>query len=186
MRTQKGFSLIEVLVTIVILAFGLLGVAGLQARTSITEMESFQRSQALLLVNDMAARLEARAGTSGPNYVATVGTGDTQPADCSGEPVGAGKDLCEWSNLLKGAGEVTTKGSSVGTMIGARGCITQIQAANPAAGVCTPGIYEVSVAWQGLINTAVPANGCGAGQYGNEKVRRIVTMRVGAPTLGCS
>jgi type IV pilus assembly protein PilV len=37
---QHGTSLVEVLVTLVILAFGLLGVAGLQAKMSLAELES--------------------------------------------------------------------------------------------------------------------------------------------------
>ena len=45
---QRGTSLVEVLVTLVILAFGLLGVAGLQAKMSLAQMESYQRSQALM------------------------------------------------------------------------------------------------------------------------------------------
>ena len=49
--------MIEVLVTMVIIAFGLLGMAGLQMRMQTSEMESYQRSQALLLLNDMANRI---------------------------------------------------------------------------------------------------------------------------------
>ena len=45
---QRGVSLVEVLITLLILAFGLLGVAGLQAKMSLAEMESYQRSQAIL------------------------------------------------------------------------------------------------------------------------------------------
>ena len=45
---QRGASLIEVLVTLVIVAFGLLGIVGMQARLQVSEMEAYQRSQALL------------------------------------------------------------------------------------------------------------------------------------------
>src|SRR5262249_18984225 len=54
---QRGTSLIEVLVTLLILAFGLLGVAGLQSKMGLAEMESYARSQALLVLSDMAERL---------------------------------------------------------------------------------------------------------------------------------
>ena len=54
---QRGASLIEVLVTLVIVAFGLLGIVGMQARLQVSEMEAYQRSQALLLLNDMANRI---------------------------------------------------------------------------------------------------------------------------------
>ncbi|HEY0563491.1 MAG TPA: prepilin-type N-terminal cleavage/methylation domain-containing protein, partial [Methylophilus sp.] len=50
---QQGSTLLEVLITIVILAIGLLGLAGLQSRLHVSEMESYQRAQALVLLNDM-------------------------------------------------------------------------------------------------------------------------------------
>ncbi|MDP3678960.1 MAG: prepilin-type N-terminal cleavage/methylation domain-containing protein, partial [Methylotenera sp.] len=56
-RFQRGALLLEVLVTIVILAIGLLGLAGLQAKLQSSEMESYQRAQALILLNDMASRI---------------------------------------------------------------------------------------------------------------------------------
>ena len=39
---QLGTTLLEVLVTIVILTIGLLGLAGIQGQTLIAELESFQ------------------------------------------------------------------------------------------------------------------------------------------------
>ena len=45
------------LVTIVILAFGLLGVAGLQAMIYVLEFESYQRAQAVVILNDIADRV---------------------------------------------------------------------------------------------------------------------------------
>ncbi|MHB1054222.1 MAG: type IV pilus modification protein PilV, partial [Thiobacillus sp.] len=59
LAAQRGTSLLEVLVTILILAIGLLGLAGLQARLQVSEMESYQRSQALILLDDMASRIAA-------------------------------------------------------------------------------------------------------------------------------
>ena len=54
---ESGFSMMEVLVTIAILIFGLLGMAGLQSRATSMEIESYQRAQALVLLQDMADRL---------------------------------------------------------------------------------------------------------------------------------
>ncbi|MDP3033170.1 MAG: type IV pilus modification protein PilV, partial [Rhodocyclaceae bacterium] len=152
MSAQRGFSMIEVLVTIVILAFGLLGLAGLQARSMTMEMESYQRAQALVLLNDMVARLEASVAVGATAYASTspFGTGDSQPTDCTSLAAGVTRDQCEWSKQLKGAAEIAG-GANVGAMIGARGCIEEIQAPNPAAGTCEPGIYEIAVAWQGMV-----------------------------------
>lgn len=187
-RTSSGgFSLIEILVTIIIVTFGLLGLAGLQLKIQNAEMESYQRAQALLLLNDMIERMTAnRANVA--NYVSAdaFGTGDAQPAACTGL-TGVALDQCEWSNALKGSAEKSGS-SSIGAMIGARGCIVEIQAMNAGAGICTPGVYEVQVAWQGLGDTVAPADSknCGEGQYGSETLRRVVSARVASGTTSCS
>jgi type IV pilus assembly protein PilV len=47
---QFGFSLLEVLITVVILSIGLLGMAALQASALKNNQSSFQRSQAVMLI----------------------------------------------------------------------------------------------------------------------------------------
>ena len=54
---SAGLSLVEVLVTVVILAFGLLGIAALQAKVQVGSIEAYQRAQAIVLVDDMRARI---------------------------------------------------------------------------------------------------------------------------------
>lgn len=181
---QNGATLLEVLVTIIILAFGLLGLAGLQMQTRSVEMESYQRSQAMVILNDMVNRLQmARANAA--SYV-TEEVGDGNVASCTGL-VGAAFDLCEWANALRGAAE-ESGGVKLGAMIGARGCIAEIQAPVNTAGGCTPGIYEVTVAWQGLFKSAAPNNSCaqGSGIYGEDSYRRTISIRVGVGTPSCS
>jgi type IV pilus assembly protein PilV len=182
---QHGTSLVEVLVTLVILAFGLLGVAGLQAKMSLAEMESYQRSQAILALTEMTERMNANtAQASSYLNAGTIGTGDTQPPNCT-TLSGPTRDLCEWSNSLKGASEQKSA-AKVGGMVGAVGCITQLQAYNPALGVCSAGIYQVSVAWQGMNPTATPALVCGQGTFGaNEAYRRVIAATVTVGTRSC-
>lgn len=183
---QTGFSLLEVLITIVIIAFGLLGLAGLQVKVQNAEMESYQRAQALLLMKDMVERITAnRVNAAGYVSASTFGTGDGQPGDCIALAAGAARDQCEWSNALKGSSE-KSGATSIGAMIGARGCILEIQAPNPAAGLCTPGVYEVQVSWQGMQNTVAPIKTCGQGQYGNETLRRVVSTQVAVALTSCS
>ncbi|EKE18130.1 MAG: hypothetical protein ACD_10C00115G0004 [uncultured bacterium] len=182
-RSVDGTSLIEVLVTVVILAFGLLGLAALQIRMQTAEQESFQRAQALVLLTDMTTRIQANR-TNAASYVSSSSLG-TGLADCTGAAGTADADKCEWSNLLKGAAEQTGSGK-IGAMIGARGCITQLQAPNAASGVCNPGIYQIAVAWQGLNATASPANQCGTGNYGSEALRRVISTQVVIGLFGCS
>jgi type IV pilus assembly protein PilV len=183
---QHGTSLVEVLVTLVILAFGLLGVAGLQAKMGLAEMEAYQRSQAIEALTEMTERMSANTAQA-TSYVTagTIGTGDAQPHSCTAIAAGPARDICDWSNSLKGANEQKSA-SNVGGMLNAVGCITQVQAYNPALGVCTAGIYQVSVAWQGMNPTAAPALACGQGTFGaNEAYRRVIAAAVTVGTTSC-
>jgi type IV pilus assembly protein PilV len=180
---NKGFSLVEVLVTIVILLIGLLGLAGLQGRALNAQMESYQRSQALILLKDMVDRIDANRANAAA-YVTTglatpyLGTGNAADANCSAKATWQLRDSCEWNNALLGAAE-TLGGNKVGAMIGARGCVYQIVA--PAAGV--PAEYLVAVAWQGLNSTAAPAILCGQGLYSGEALRRVVALPISLADL---
>jgi type IV pilus assembly protein PilV len=171
----RGVTMIEVLVTIVILTFGLLGVVGLQARMQLAQAESYHRSQAILLMQDMVDRVAANRANA-LNYVTAtpLGTGNAIQ-DCSGL-TGAALDLCEWNNALLGTTESTAGGQSAGAMIGARGCITNVVATMPRE-------FVVAVTWQGLVPTVAPAaTACGQGQYGNDQMRRALVARV---MIGC-
>lgn len=179
-QQQAGVTLLEVLVTIVILAFGLLGLAGLQAKIQLLEVESYQRAQAIALLSDMSERISANRGQAASYIVDDVG------AQACAAPDGTvvGNDLSQWCNALMGTAEKLS-GENVGAAISARGCVAQIQAMDPAAGVCTPGIYQVTVAWQGLHKTVAPAVSCGAGAYGDDSYRRAISTRVMVGLPGC-
>lgn len=179
---RKGFSLIEVLVTITILAFGLLGLAGLAGKNQMSQFESYQRAQAVILLEDMMERMSANKSNAA-SYVSTtpVGTGDSQPPSCTGGP-GMARDLCEWSNALKGAEEtITSNGTSTnkGAMIGAQGCISPVQAFDP--GLCRPAVYQIAVAWQDKAATAAPPTFCG---HTLDNQHRVIsaTVTVGVPS----
>lgn len=174
---NAGFSMIEVLITIVILMVGLLGLAGLQGRAMTAQMESYQRSQALILLKDMADRINANRLNAAAYITGATPRGTdfngSAALNCAGL-VGSALDLCEWHNALLGAAEAQG-GVNVGAMIGARGCITQTTA--PAAGVASQ--YLVAIAWQGFNSTAAPAIVCGKDLYGaNDALRRVVALPV--------
>lgn len=166
---QAGSSLVEALVAIVISAFGLLGFVGMQARSTSAEFEAFQRSQALVLIEDIAGRINANRGDASA-YVQAGLIGAGPIANCSGL-AGAALDLCEWGNLLRGSAE-TRGGRQIGAMISARGCITR------AAG--STDRYSVAIAWQGIVPTAAPASNCGQGDsaFDSEARRRVVASTV--------
>lgn len=185
---QAGTSLIEVLVTLVILAVGLLGIAALQSKTQMGSLDSYQRAQAVILLSDMVNRINGNP-TQAASYKATViGTGDARPDDCNDEATVAARDLCEWSRALRGAAETTgANDTKIGGMAYGRGCIEEVQAPNPAAGVCTPGIYRISVAWQGMHETVAPTISCGkdVAKYGPDTYRRVISQQVTIGLQNC-
>ena len=184
---SAGLSLVEVLVTVVVLAFGLLGIAALQSRIQVGSIEAYQRAQAVVVLDDMRARMIGNPAHAADYVTSTpVGTNDSQPADCGTLAAGGARDLCEWSQELKGAAERNSASGLVGAMVGARGCVEQLQAPNAAAGVCQPGIYRVSVAWQGMHPTRASSLPCGATLYGPDTNRRAISVRVAVGLPNCS
>lgn len=165
---QSGALLIEVLIAVLICAFGLLGFAGLQARAVSTDFETLQRSEALVLIEDMVSRMNANRAHA-DDYVSGL-IGDGPIADCTGA-TGAALDLCEWSNMIRGNAE-QRGGTNIGAMLSARGCITR-----PAT---STNRYVISIAWQGIVPTAAPASPCGQGDvaFPNEALRRTASSTV--------
>lgn len=62
MRHQAGLSLVEVLVTVVLVGVGLLGIAGLQLTSVQNTNSAAQRFQATLLAEDIVERMRANRG----------------------------------------------------------------------------------------------------------------------------
>lgn len=58
-RSSAGFTLIEALVALLVLAIGMLAVAGLQVFSLQSSQSSFQRSVAVVQANDLVERLWA-------------------------------------------------------------------------------------------------------------------------------
>ncbi|MFI8751496.1 prepilin-type N-terminal cleavage/methylation domain-containing protein [Vreelandella lionensis] len=57
MKHQQGFSLIEVLIALVVLAFGLMGVAAMQMKALQSATEGYQRSIAVVAAVDAQERI---------------------------------------------------------------------------------------------------------------------------------
>lgn len=186
---QRGITMIEVLVSLLIIVLGLLGLVGLQVRMQQAEFESYQRAQALVLMYDMVDRIYAhRVTASCFRFTAADGTGwlgesgISTPACAVGtanDNVQAQAAMSEWSSTLQGAAE-TKAGASAGAMVGGRGCVYYNAASEllDATGATIPGtgLYLVSVVWQGLSDTFAPAVNCANGQYtGGETRRRLAS-----------
>lgn len=184
---QRGTTMIEVLVTIVILAFGLLGLVGLQTRLQLSEMEAYQRSQALILVEDLANRIATNRNDAASYVTAAddpLGTNHT--CSYTSASTRQEQDSCEWSSALQGAAETIGTGAAaarVGALVGGRGCVESLGS----------GQYLVTVAWQGMgpLSTPPASVACGKNAYNgatgsacvNDRCRRVVTTIVRIATL---
>src|SRR5262245_8151399 len=87
MRSCRGFSLMEVLVAMLVLAIGLLGLSSLQAQSMKFNHDAFVRSQATILAYDIMDKMRADPG-SGPDYEAAseLLAGDPDAVDCTSDP----------------------------------------------------------------------------------------------------
>lgn len=114
-RKQRGSSLLEVLISILVMAVGMLGMAGLTAASNSYNKLAQIRSTSLMLVSDYADR--ARANMPGFNagsyaktsayensreIIATSGCTDASNPGTSCTPViMAALDQAQWRNLLR-------------------------------------------------------------------------------------
>ncbi len=74
-QPQRGFSLLEVLVSIVILSIALLGLAGMMLSTLKSNHSAYQRSQATWLAYDIIDRMRAdRQRALADNYDVALGS----------------------------------------------------------------------------------------------------------------
>ena len=195
---SRGFSMIEVLVSLLIIVFGLLGLAGLQVRIQKAELESYQRAQALILLQDMVDRIQIhrvtatcfRFTTDTTTGTPFLGVGSGSAPACSAgtanDNAEATASMSEWKTMLEGAAE-TKGGAAAGAMAGARGCVsydTTTRLLDPTgAPISGTGIYTVAISWMGTIDTFAPTINCGNDNalYGAETRRRVVstTFRLG-------
>ena len=104
---QSGFTLLEVLVTLIVLAIGLLGLAGLQVVSLRNNHGAYLRSQAIIQSYDMVDRMRANSDQVGiynlsanASYAfSAIGT-QTTACDSAGGCTAAqmaGHDLFKWN-----------------------------------------------------------------------------------------
>jgi len=162
---QRGISLIEVLVSVVIIAVGLLGIATLQLMSKRSNFEAVERTLATQLANDIIERmrsdskeLDTYAGTATSPVPAL--TGDSAPPaknctranPCDPEEL-ATFDLYEWDQAIAGAAE-TAAGAKTGGLALPTACLTT----TVAAGGDKSGQYTVTIVWRGPTELSDPQN----------------------------
>jgi len=127
-QRQRGFSLVEVLIALVIMSVGMLGIAGLYVQSMQAGRTSMFRHHAVTLAGDVADRIRANP-TAGAVYMGGgVDSGCVaQGVDCS-EPDMATHDIFLWAQQ---ATETLPNGQVQITFDGA----------------VTPPTYEIEVSW---------------------------------------
>ena len=181
---NTGSSLIETLVTVIVLAVGLLGIATLQLQSKRTHYEAMQRSTASMLTNEIIERMRNNASQLS-DYLTSVGGGSitaeptpdcSDASRCSPQQL-AQHDLWEWEQMLDGASEQLT-GVSTGGLQRPTACIT-----GPAGGGA--GLYNASIVWRGqTAMESLHTDPCGtaSGKYdlnpGDNTYRQILTLQV--------
>jgi type IV pilus assembly protein PilV len=120
----RGFSMIEILITLVVLSIGLLGIAGLQVTGMQSNRSAYYRSQATLIAYDMIDRMRTNVDGVNANYYDDLDSTDlpaTPPtcidssSGCSAESL-VENDLQEWADdhlalLPSGSGTVIRNGN---------------------------------------------------------------------------
>lgn len=177
-KPAPGISLIEVLVSLVILSLGVLAVVALQLVSKRNNADAGQRTIAAQLAYDVIERMRANANQAslsayltGNSPVGRVSRGASEPTNACTllSPCTLAQtvthDLWEWEQTLDGASE-TVDGGKTGGLVFPTGCIEQIT--DDGGG---DGVYTITIAWRGSV--AIPDSNAGtaacgrAGQPGN-------------------
>ena len=178
---QRGFSLIEMLVALVVFSVGLLAIAGLQTMSKQANFEALQRTMASQiaygLLEDMRVNGDAINTYVGAGELGDGSRGGEPAPNCSGGSIcsaaqKAAHDLWFWEQVLDGNQEMSGNAGAGGLVMPTL-CI-----GGPAAGGA--GIYTVTVAWRGtasMNNANASACGSAGGDYGNgNEFRRILQV----------
>ncbi len=183
--------MLEVMIAVLILAIGLLGVAGLQVTSKRSNYEAVQRTTATMLIRDLIERMRANEvqldayTNTGAGRTFSPSTGiSTAVTNCFGTGANcdnatmANYDLSEWEGALTGITE-TSGANNVGGLVSPTACIS-VPAGMPA------GTINVAIAWRGLMKfpdqPAPGKNACGndSGLYddtANDDVyRRVIEV----------
>lgn len=112
---QRGFTIVEALVALVVLAVGMLGIASLYVTTLRASGSAASRMQAINLASDLGDRIRTNRGAEAAYAGAAAASGTTclgNGVTCSAEQMAA-HDLFVWQAAIQAA----LPGAPAGTVI---------------------------------------------------------------------
>jgi type IV pilus assembly protein PilV len=171
---QRGVSLIEVLVAVLIFSLGLIGMAGLMMLATRSNQSAYLRTQVAFLANGIADRMRANPiavwdGSYNSKALPTSTTQDCTSSGCTPDQLAA-HDLGEWSGQLKTflatpAATINCDTSNAGYTPNT----TQLAGSPPFGGMCT-----VTISWYER-DAVAPAIANGNGENGNTNGGKLQT-----------
>lgn len=138
---EHGFSLLEVLIALLVLSVGLLGIAGLQTVSLRFNHQSYERTQATVLISEIFEKITANpVAASGGSFDSIPDTATSSsftgygacPASCTPAQL-ATFDLFRWKRSIEDPRRLAQ----------GRGAITRI----PDPDGATAHVYEITVNW---------------------------------------
>lgn len=101
---QRGLTLMEILITVLILAVGLLGVASMQTQSLKGTANANNRSLAMYLANDITDRMRANRLATGNGKYNAIANASASPdcvsSVCTPDQLAA-RDLYEWKDNIE-------------------------------------------------------------------------------------
>ncbi len=144
--TQRGSSMLEILVTLVIVAIALLGTAGLQLNAMRVNKGGQFRAQAIFMASDMAERMEANKAESILGTYAVAAT----------SAIGAAAILCDaaaCSSTQLAAWDIRQWGTNITNVL------PQPTWSITTAGAANPITYTIVINWTDRSNVKTVASG---------------------------
>ena len=145
---ERGVSLLEVLVALLVMSVGLIGLAALQAKSMQANWEGVYGIRAVHLADQIIESMRANPAGAATytsagqnNGCSDSGTGSSTATDCSATQM-AQDDVWHWKQAISDKATGLPNGS---------GTVTQFASATPCASSTTR--YQVKVTWQ---NSATP------------------------------
>lgn len=143
---QRGFTFVEMLIAMAVLATSIVGVVGMQALAKKSSFDATQRAVATSLANDIVQRMRVNvdavaAGSYSGTYSSFTADSSVNRCNSAGSPCSSGQiaanDLYEWKMAMFGA-DITNSSANVGGLSSPTGCISYVS-----------GVVTVVVSWQG-------------------------------------